>query len=161
MLSEKSLKMCQLFLLICSCSRKHSRISKIILEYTRLWKNKLGQRQSQTPFSSAYWVGSANPDSTCPDMTCSDMICSNLTCLDITCPDLTWPDLACSNLACPDSVCPQISCRNLINTLQTISEHPQDTFQTPTRYLPDTFWTLSRPLSSTHTILDMLGLSFW
>ena len=56
-------------------------------------KFRLKHQKQQTPFSSAYWVVSASPDSTCPGMTCSDMTCSNLTCPDITYPDLTWPDL--------------------------------------------------------------------
>ena len=85
--------------------------------------NKLGQRQSQTPFSSVCWVGSGSLDSTCPDMTCSNLTCPDLTCPDFTCPDLTCsgltlpdftlPDLTLPDLTSPDLKLPELTCPNL------------------------------------------------
>ena len=90
---------------------------------------KLGQRQSQTPFSSA-------PVQTCPDLTCP-----YLTCSDSTCPDSNWPDSTCPDSTCPDSTCPDLTYPETPSRLITPSRHlptpsryPINTLQIPIKY---------------------------
>ena len=80
-------------------------IYKILAISTITWKDKLGQHQSQTPFSSAVAV--------------SDIRCPYWACLDLTWPDSTCPDLACPDLTCPDLTCSYLPFRNLTDILKT------------------------------------------
>ena len=83
----------------------------------------MGQRQSQTPFSSAFWVqkdfrskkrvGSKKvlipKNFFCPVINWPVITWPVLTCPVLTWPDLTCPDFTCPDLTCLDFICPELT----------------------------------------------------
>ena len=145
----------------------------------------MGQRQSQTPFSSAFWVqkdferkkivGSKKilvtkkfwtcPNLICPDLTCPDSTNPDLTCPDLTCPELTCPDLTCLDLTCPDLTYPDLPeyHSDIPDILKTLSRQSKDTCQTTARHPPDTFHTRGVNMStsnSRHSALRGRNMTF-
>ena len=104
----------------------------------KLKENKLGQHQSQTPFSIAFWVQkdfqyknswvqkNVSSDQSWLDLTCPDLTCSDLTCPDLTCPDFTCPDFTSPNLPEYHSDIPYIPSRHPPHNFHTPFRHPQD-----------------------------------